>query len=218
MARLNLIIESDDDDDTELPDISKLLLAACNPTGAKKGEEEERVLVVGGPAAQRENFGIRRQRPLQVATGNELLMPVAREGTKGDGLRRNGNWDKGQGEMDRVLKRLSPRKAAQIVQSRSKSGVLVDEESSSEEHMSDFVVDDSESEAERSAPRRRKKMVEGFVRGSESGKMAVSSDHSVIDLLSPRVDKRSETPESGSSHEAFDEDCLGRLRLWVYYR
>lgn len=218
MARLNLIIESDDDDDEELPDISKLLLAACNPTIGKKGEEEERVLVVGSPASQTENASNRRQRPLQVATGNELLMPVAREGTKGNGLRRNGSWDREQGEKDGVLKRLSPRKAAQIVQSRSKSGVPMDEESSSEEHMSDFVVDDSESGAERSPRRRRRKekMVEGFVRESESGKMVMSSDHSVIDLLSPRVDKRSETPESGSSHEAFDEDCLGRLRLCVY--
>ena len=131
---------------------------------------------------------------------------------------------------DEIWKRASPRrKAAQISSAyfhvrspdhRNSSGLLpMGEDNSSEENMSGFIVSQSESDMEAPPVRSpRRKMKEGFSRESESRNKTGSSAHSVIvDLLSPCGEnprhKRPETPPSGPSHEVFDEDCLGRLRL-----
>ena len=233
MARLNLIVESDDDDNDEFPDVS-VLLANNNPSGKEKEILLERIQTLtkkkddGKVMTALESR--RRQRPLKLAHVNSLLLlPMVYKDVRlngGGGFATDeetsgmGTWDprgreiqsenRGRVEKvpDKIRKRSSPRKAAQI--SAARFHVPMDEDGSSEGNMSDFVVRDSESEVEAvpvRSPRRKAK--EGFVRGSKT----ISSDQSVIDLLSPQANNRRETLPPGPSHENFDEDCRGRLRL-----
>ena len=241
MARLNLIVESDD----EFPDVSILL---GGPAGKKDRLSGAQTKKAGKVTQLRDtapaNPGFRRQRPLKRAHVNSLLLPIANETRQDREIfppgessqiqtyepqrRRSpfetGSENKVKKAPDDIRKRSSPRKAAQIssahsqIQSQSNSSLPMDEDNSSEENMSDFIVSPSDSDLETLPVRspRRKKM-EGFARGSKSQSMAMASDDSVIELCSPRANdfekKRSETPPPGPSHESFDGDCLGRLRL-----
>ena len=243
MARLNLIVESDD----ELPDISVLLAhpagkkERCSGTPTKKaGNVTQRVQT---PDLANPEF--RRQRPLKLAHVNSLLLPI------GNGIRQDSDFpldessqnktcepprrrspfetqseDKVKKGPDEVRKRSNPRKVAKssFVHSRVRlqpqSSPPMDEDSSSEENMSDFIVSQSDSDLENPPVRSpRKKKMDSFARESESQNTAITFDHSVIDLLSPPTSnpqsKRSETPPPRPSQETFDEYCLGQLRLCV---
>ena len=240
MARLNLIVESDD----EFPDVSILLGGPAGKKDRLSGAQTKNAgKVTQLRTTARANPEFRRQRPLKLAHVNSLLLPIANEirqerdffpnessrNQTSEPPRRRSPFEtqsenKGKKAPDDIRKRSSPRKAAQIssahsqIQSQSNSDLPMDEDNSSEENMSDFIVSQSDSDLEAPPVRspRRKKM-EGFARESKSQSLATASDDSVIELFSPRANvshnRRSETPPPGPSHESFDEDCLGRLRL-----
>ena len=242
MARLNLIVESDD----ELPDVPELL---ANSTWKKEKLIGAQTKKAGKakqlPTTALLNPELRRQRPLKISHVNSLLLPVANKVRQDERLppdassqskscepprKRSPFETQSESKIkkgpDAIGERSSPLKAARVppvhspIRPQPNSGLPMEEDNSPDESISDFIVSQSESDLEAlplRSPRRKKK--EGFARESASQNMAMASDHSVIDLLSPptntRQSKRSETPPPGPSHETFNEDYLGQLRLCV---
>lgn len=241
MARLNVALDSDD----EFPDLS-ILLAGSSTGQHGTISNANAQSIKDTPLNSKPNVspGSRRQRPLKLAHVNTLSLPLADEfgvdkksisvvsrgtnppdfeedeRTRCEPLKKITTTD----SLALTAKRSSPRKTVQSsfaftgFRPQRDNVQASDEDSSFEDNLSDFVVNDSASDIERPRKRPPRKKT-GVASGSNSQTVRASSDHSVIDLTSPKKSHssiiRPETPPLASSNEPFDEDCFGQLKLYV---
>ena len=231
MAKLNRNSDSGD----ELPDIGDLLRGVKQDSKFSPRKRIGGTTVLESPtktAAQS-----RRQRPLQVAHVNSLLLPlrtvtwqesVAAGDKAKDILNRPLSLQEGkhnQENGDRKL-RSSPRKATAASVNHNafdvvQGGILdLKSESSSEDHLSDFIVDDSDSDVDCPPPRWPSKTPRRLQRKNESSQRAPQANESLpgIYFLSPEkpTDQvaQPQTPPRLSSEFQLN-DGLGHLRLFV---
>ena len=239
MARLNIVLDSDD----EFPDVSILLAGSTGQNGTIPKTNLGSIKNI--PLNSKPNIspGSRRQRPLKLGHVNTLSLPLVDgfgvDQKSSSVVSRGINLPGFEDERNRceplkkiitekplafTAKRSSPRKAVQgsltFTQFRHRRDKVQasDEDGSSENNLSDFVVNDSASDIE-GPPKRSPRKKTALTSGSSSQSVQILSDQSVIDLTSPNKPhsstNRPETPPPASSKEPFGEDCFGQLKLYV---
>jgi len=239
MARLNSCTGSGD----ELPDIADLLREAKISFGSSLQKQGDRPTPSASPAKTAAQN--RRQRPLKIAHVNSLLLPLTgstpqrlkevqgHTGTEEKttkGSFRTSSQDKQRdgkdnGNSEDVKLRSSPRKAVRERMDYT-TYTLVQEndlgphsDSSSLDHLSDFIVDDFNSDLETPPLRSPSKNTKRIQKGDRSGLTAFRphKPSPVIDLISQEkfstVHSRPQTPATDLFSDRSDEDTLGHLRL-----
>lgn len=226
MAKLNSCTGSDD----ELPDIADLLKEAKASFGSSLQKQDDKSNSSASPGKTATN---RRQRPLKIAHISSLLLPLS-----GPILQR---LEEIQGHIStaekttegstRVLShdnqklRSSPRKAVRERVDYSTYTLVQEDElaphsdSSSQDYLSDFIVDDSNSDLETPPLRSPSKYTKKIQKGDSSGRATFQAPEPfpIVDLTSQEkpssVDSRPQTPPSDPFNDRSDEDTLGHLRL-----
>lgn len=238
MARLNGVTGSGD----ELPDIADLLKKAKITFGTSLQNQHDRPNSSTSPAKTAAQD--RRQRPLRIAHVNSLLLPLTnpspqrlkdiqgRTGTEGKivkgsfiALSQDKHRDgKDDGTSEGIKLRSSPRKAVRERVDYStctpvhENDCGLHSDSSSQDHLSDFIVDDS-SDLETPPLRSPSKYTNRIQRRDNSGLTAFRPHEPspIVDLTFPEkpstVDSRPQTPPSDAFNRRSDEDTLGHLRL-----
>ena len=227
MARLNTtVIDSDD----ELPDVSILLAPRARnsfetPSSRRtrefpQDESQKAPVLLTGTGSPR------RQRSLKLIHVNSLLLPLASELRRENGV----DAEDSVGEITGTNKKREQqhRVAASENTQISRKGRLnsreikpgfyfSDEDISDEDSMSDFIVDDSASDLEVPVPRSPRKNTNNLATRPKSPAKSMSK-YQAIDPISPEETRPTSArpvtpPEAASQKGAFREECLGRLRL-----
>lgn len=239
MARLNSCTGSGD----ELPDIADLLREAKISFGLSLQKQNDRPTSPASPG--KTTAQNRRQRPFKIAHANSLLLPLTspalrhseevnsyaateEKAIKGSfrALCQDKHRDnKYNGNSEAVKLRSSPRKAVRQRVEYSTYNLVQEKDlgehsySLSGDHLSDFVVDDTDSHLEAPPLRSPSKNKKGIQKGDSSSRTAFHPDKPspVIDLTSPKkpssVDSRPQTPPSDPIDARSGEENLGHLRL-----
>lgn len=235
MAKLNSCTGSDD----ELPDIADLLREAKGSFGSSLQKQDDKSNSSASPGKTAAN---RRQRPLKIAHINSLLLPLTGpipqrlEEIKGrtsmeekitKGSIRVLSHDKQRDGKDNesVKLRSSPRKAVRERVDYSTYALVQEDDlrlhsdSSSQDHFSDFTVDDSDSDLGTPPLRSPSKHTKRIQKGDSSGHVAFRplEPSPIIDLTSQEkpssVDSRPHPLPCDPFNDRSDEDTLGHLRL-----
>jgi len=239
MARLNSCSGSGD----ELPDIADLLREAKISFGSSLQKQGDRPTPSASPAkTAAQNW---RQRPLKIAHVNSLLSPLTgstpqrlkevqghtgteEKTTKGSfrassqDKQRDG---KDNGNSEDVKPRSSPRKAVRERVDYSTYALVqnndlgLHSDSSSQDHLSDFIVDDFDSDLEAPPLRSPSKYTKRIQKGDNSGLTAFRphKPSPIVDITSPEnpntVDSRPLTPPCHPFDDGSSREILGHLRL-----
>ena len=239
MARLNSSTESGDD----FPDLADLLRTAKEfSKSAPQRQDGSTASVASQPKTAAQST---RQRPLKIAHVNSLLLPLtsgtlrhakdarnhddteaeAEEQISGPlGQEKEKDCKENRKGKDNRL-RSSPRKAVKVptdystFDSVQEKELDLGDESSSEDHLSDFIVDDSASDLEAPPVRSPEKDPKRFQKSNSSTQPASRSHKpsSIIDLTSPEKPikgiARPQAPPRGPFEDRFDEKDFGHLQL-----
>lgn len=238
MARLNGVTGSGD----ELPDIADLLKEAKINSGTSLQNQHDKPNSSTSPA--KTTAQDRRQRPLSIAHVNSLLLPLTipaprrlkriqgHTGTEGKTFKGSFNAlsqdkqrdGKDKGTSEGVGIRSSPRKAVRervdcsTCTPAQENDLGLHSDSSTQDHLSDFIVDDS-SDLETPPLRSPSKYTNRIQRGDNSGLITLRPHEPspIVDLTSPEkpstVESRPQTPPFDAFNRRSDEDTLGHLRL-----
>jgi len=232
MARLNSCTGSGD----ELPDIAVLLREAKASFGSSLQKQDDKPTSSASPGKTATN---RRQRPLKIAHVNSLLLPLTgstpqrlkeiqgHTGTEEKTSRGSPRVlsHKDNGNSEGVKLRSSPRK---VVRQRvdystytlgQEKDLSLHSDSSSQDHLSDFIVDDFDSDLEAPPLRSPSKYTKRIQKGDNSGLTAFRphKPSPIVDITSPEkpntVDSRPQTPPSDPFDDRSSRETLGHLRL-----
>lgn len=240
MARLNSLIQSEDDG---LPDLADLLQSVKHDSEVAPQKRPGSTTSSTSPAKTAAQN--RRQRPLKIAHVNSLLLPLTEKSScrldyaqdTGRPKPKIGDWpthspspkkskggqENGIGKDDQL--RSSPRKAAKRPVDYSAITLSQEEDpetnfgSLSEDHLSDFIVDDSDSDSEAApvwppskSPTRSQKR-----NGSSQKPFRPPDLFPIIDLSSPEKAIRESTLPQTPPKDPLDvspgDEHLGRLEL-----
>lgn len=234
MARLNASTGSEDEL-PELSDIFKQTWVSSRPSSHKRGGSSTSSASPVKPGAVS-----RKHRPLKIAHVNSLLLPLVKQTPELPKGRQcfedeskavkplaeqfcNDTPPAAGGDNAQKL-RSSPRKTAKppvtynAFLSVHEKELGIDDEETSEDHLSDFVVNDSDSEIEKlllQSPTKTPRRLQGQSLSTDTGHRV--RRNSIVDLTSPEKPckevARPKTPSRNSFEDPLNQENPGHLRL-----